>query len=198
MSDPEATSPDATAPDVPDWDDEYVDRVSDRLMASYDLEKDRTVRGEPFTLYGEMRVVSQKHFFHPALRYGRHETHDHLFVRRVDDVTVADLEALVEVGHALADDWIEADEQHFGTDFTFVLVTDAIPDDVRAFVDGFRDRTLIRYGYHGHYEVNLGVVAPAVEESVATAEADVVSAFRLWESLDDGSNRRGLLGRLFS
>ena len=66
---------------VPDWDDEYLDRVSDRLMYNYDLEKDRRVGGERWDLYGEMRVLSQKQFFHPALSYADHEAEEYLFVR---------------------------------------------------------------------------------------------------------------------
>ncbi|MFB6309454.1 MAG: hypothetical protein ABEH35_09000 [Haloarculaceae archaeon] len=180
--------------EVPDWDDEYLDRVSDRLLASFDLEKDRHVRGERFPMYGEMRVLNRKQLFHPAISYGEHELVEHLFVCRAEPVSVADLERLVDLGHELADEWIEADEQHFGTRFSFAVVTDTIPDAVREYVEGFRERTLLNYGYYGDYEINLVVVAPDRETSVESEQADVASAFRLWESSDDDST--GLLGRL--
>ncbi|NIB99234.1 hypothetical protein [Halobacterium sp. R2-5] len=169
---------------VPTWDDEYFDRVSDRLMYSYDLERDRAVRGERFDLYGEFRVRNQKQFFHPALSYADHETEEYVFARRTDRPTVADLEALVEFGHNLADDWIVADEEHYETNFTFVLVADEIPDSVASFVEEFRDRTLLKYGYYGRYEVNLVVVAPHDEDAVASEEADVANAFALWGDLE--------------
>ncbi len=152
---------------VPDWDDEYLDRVSDRLLYSYDLEKDHRGGGERWDLYGELRVRSQKQFFHPALSYADHEAEEYLFVRRDSRPTVAELERLVALGHDLADDRVVADEEHFGTDVTFVLVADGIPDDVREFVAGFRDRTLLKFGYHGHYEINLVVVDPESEAYVA-------------------------------
>ncbi|WP_435319804.1 hypothetical protein [Haloarchaeobius sp. TZWSO28] len=185
--------------DVPDWDDEYIDRISDRLMYNYDLEKDYTVDGEEFTLYGEMLIKNQKQFFIAALRYGYHEAVEHLFVRRADAVTTADLEALVDLGHDLADDWITLDEDHFETEFTFVVVVPEIPDEVADFVDGFRDRTLLKYGYYGHYEINLVVVAPEAEELVASENAEVERAFRLWESATPETTGlvtklRGLLG----
>lgn len=170
--------------DLPEWDEEYFDRVAARLVFNYDLERDRTVHGEPFAMYGRLEMSSEKHFFHPSLRFGYHESTEHLFARRRPSVTTEDLDRLVELGHALADDWIDPNEQHFSTEFTFVSVVDRIPDDVRSFVDGFRDRTLLKYGYFGHYEINLVVVAPDRKQIVASSEADVEEAFRLWEPIE--------------
>jgi hypothetical protein len=170
--------------DLPEWDDEYFDDVAARLLFNYDLERDRTVRGESFEMYGRLEMSSEKHFFHPALRFGYHESTEHLFARRRSSIQQSDLERLVELGHTLADDWIDADEEHFSTDFTFVTVADRIPEAVRSYVDGFRDRTLLKYGYFGHYEINLVVVAPDAEAIVASSEANVAEAFRLWEPIE--------------
>ncbi|MFC5134401.1 MULTISPECIES: hypothetical protein [Haloferacaceae] len=169
---------------VPDYDDEYLDRVSDRLMYSYDLDADVVVNGERFDLYAEMRMRNQKQFLHPALSYADHETKEYVFARRVPTPTVAELERLVELGHGIADERVEGDEQHYGTDITFVLVGDRVPGDVADFVDGFRDRTLLKFGYYGHYEVNLIVVAPEREEIVDSEAAGVTGAFRLWEPVE--------------
>ncbi|QPV64308.1 hypothetical protein I7X12_06755 [Halosimplex litoreum] len=181
--------------DVPVWDDEYVERVSGRLMHNFDLEKGRTVAGESFTLYGRMDIESRKQLFHAALNYANHGSTEHLFVARRDSVGVADLEADVEWAHDLADEWIDADEEHFSTDFTVALVVPAIPAAVREFVEGFKDRTLIRYGYYGHYEVNLVVVAPEREEVVTSRATDLDRAFDLWAESEAESS--GLLSRLF-
>ena len=170
---------------VPDWDDEYFDRVSDRLMYSYDLEKDYRGAGERWDLYGEMRVRSQKQFFHPALNYADHESEEYLFARREARPTVRELERLVDLGHDVADERIVADEEHFGTDITFVLVAEELSEDVREYVSGFRDRNLLKYGYYGHYDVNLLVVAPDAEAHVASEAADVVEAFTLWETVSE-------------
>ena len=179
--------------DIPNWDDEYVDRVSDRLLHNFDLEKDYTVHGREFTLYGRMVMESQKHFFHPSLNYANHSTTEHLFVQRVRSLTPRQLEQTIAFGHDLADDWIEADEEHFSTDFTFVFVAPTIPGDVRDFVAEFRDRTLLKYGFHGHYEVNLVVVAPEGEDVVASRNADVSQAFRTWAPIEP-EPEPGLLG----
>ncbi|SEO61336.1 hypothetical protein SAMN04487948_103498 [Halogranum amylolyticum] len=195
-----ASDPDVELPDdVPEWDDEYLDRVGANLMFSFDLERDRTVRSRTFDLFGTMRVESEKHFFHPALNYANHASEEYLFAQRRDTVRVADLEALASLAHDLADDpqWIVADEEHYGTDFTFVLVAPEITDDVREFVAGYDDRTLIKYGYYGHYEVNLAVVAPDEETVVASENTDVVRAFTLWSDADP-TEGGGLLSRLFS
>ncbi|WP_415380326.1 hypothetical protein [Halosimplex sp. TS25] len=181
--------------DVPVWEDEYLDRVSDRLMHNFDLEKDRTVAGESFALYGRMEIESQKHFFHPSLNYANHGATEHLFVARREGVNVADLEADVEWAHDLAAEWIDADEEHFSTDVIVALVVPRVPADVRKFVSGFKNRTLLKFGYYGHYEVNLVIVAPEREEIVASRTTDLDSAFALWESPDEGST--GLLDRLF-
>ena len=170
--------------EVPEWDDEYLDRVSDRLAINYDLEKDRTVRGERFTLYGRMELRSHKHFLHPSLSFAHHSSHEHLFVARRDRVDGATLDRFVELGHALADEWIEPDEEHFSTDFTFVVVAPSIPERVQERVAGFRDRTMLKFGYNGHYEINLAVVTSETETLVASQEADVATAFRLWEPIE--------------
>lgn len=182
----------AALDDVPDWEDEYLDRVSDRLLHNYDLEKDRVVEGERFTLYGRMELHSQKHFFHPALSFAHHESFEHLFVRRMDRVDVPALERFVDLGHRLAEDWIEPNEEHFCTEFTFVAVVPTITESVGDHVAGFRDRTMLKMGYNGHYEVNLLVVAPDEEELVASENADVAVAFRLWEQIE--REEPGILG----
>lgn len=186
---------DPTPEDVPVWDDEYVERVSGRLLHNFDLERARTVAGESFTLYGRMEIESRKQLFHAALNYANHGSTEHLFVARRDGVGVADLEAYVEWAHELADEWIDADEEHFSTDFTVALVVPRIPEAVREFVEGFKDRTLIRYGYYGHYEVNLVVVAPEAEDIATSRATDLDRAFALWAEPEEESS--GLLGRLF-
>jgi hypothetical protein len=179
--------------DVPVWEDEYVDRVSDRLMFNYDLDKDHRVRGETFTLKGTLRMESRKSFLHPSITYGHHESREHLFVQRADRVRVADVERLVSFGHDLADEWIEADEEHLSTEFTFAVVAADIPDDVAEFVSGFKDRTLLKYGYYGHYEINLLVVAPESEALVGSRNVEIQDAFRLWEPIERDP---GLVARL--
>ncbi|AAV47379.1 unknown [Haloarcula marismortui ATCC 43049] len=192
---PKSELPDEIVEKVPHWtDDPYFDRVGDRLMYNYTLERDHRLRGERWDLYGEMRVLNQKQFFHPALSYGDHESEEYLYARRVDRPTVGELKRLVELGHDLADERVSGNEEHYRTDFTFVLVADEIPDEVRSFVEGQRERTLLKYGYYGHYEVNLGVVVPDEQVAVAGEAADVVEAFVLWE--DVTQPEEGVLSRL--
>ena len=182
--------------DVPDWDDAFLDRVSGRLMFNYDLSKDRQVRGETWQLYGRMRIENQKQFLHRSINYANHRIEEHLFARRVRRVRRADIERLVDLGHDLADEWIDADEEHQGTEFTFVLVVPEIPDDVREMVTSFSERTLLKFGYYGHYELNLVVVAPEREELVASPNADVGRAFALWKDPGEEPSSGGLLARL--
>ncbi len=181
---------------VPEWDDEYLDRVADRLAASYDLEKDRAVRGERFDLHGEMTLRSQKHFLHPSISFAHHESAEHLFVRRVDRVRPADLDRLVDLGHDLADEWIVPSDEHYSTDFTFALVADELGEGIREHVSGFSDRTLLKFGYNGHYEINLLVVAPDDEALVASENADVAAAFATWDRIEP--EKSGLLARIAS
>ena len=179
---------------VPEWDDEYLDRVANDLKFNYDLSKDERVVGERFPLYGRLVMENRKQFLHESITYANHSVHEHLFVRRVDTVTPASLERDVGLAHGLADEWIDADEGHRGTEFTFVVVAPEIPDDVRSFVSGFRDRTLIKFGYYGHYEVNLAVVAPDRTDHVASRNADVWRAFTPWADPEAGGE--GLFSRL--
>jgi hypothetical protein len=183
--DADADGPDDAIPDdVPHWDDEYVDRVSDRLMFNYDLDRGYRVDAESFDLYGRLEIHTQKKFFHPAITYGHHESYEHLFLRRTDGVRVAAIERLVTLADDLADRWIEADEEHYATDFTFVVVVPTIPDDVREFVAGFTGRTMLKYGYNGYYETHLAVVAPDDEDVVTSKRADVGEALTVWEPIE--------------
>lgn len=127
---------------------------------------------------------SEKHFLHPALSYAEHHSTEHLFVRRQDTIDLHDLESLVQFGHDLADEWIESDEEHFSTEFIFGVVVDGIPEDVRSFVADFSDRTLLKYGFEGHYEIHLLVTSPGTEALVASPNADVEQAFRLWDPIE--------------
>ncbi|MDL5362990.1 hypothetical protein [Halalkalicoccus sp. NIPERK01] len=180
--------------EVPEWDDAFLDRVADRLAPNYDLEKEFRIRGERFDLYGELTIHSQKHFLHPSISFAHHDSTEHLFARRVETVRQEDLDRLVELGHALAEEWIAPSEEHYSTDFTFALVADDLEEGVREYVSGFSDRTLLKFGYHGHYEVNLLVVAPDEEALVASENADVAAAFSPWEPIE--REKPGLLGRI--
>ncbi|WP_075937488.1 hypothetical protein [Halosegnis longus] len=190
-------------PERPTFDDEYLDDVAARLAYNYDLDRDKRAGGQRFELYGRLRIQSRKQFLHESINYANQNVNEHLFATRRESVSVGDIESAVELGHELAEtgDWITADETHRSTDFTFVFVVPAVPEPVREFVHQFRDRTLLRYGYNGHYEVNLVVVAPEEDAYVASEEADVWRAFAPWADSDpDPEPRlieriRGLLTR---
>lgn len=169
---------------LPTWDDEYLEAVSARLCYHYDLEKDHRVEGVTFPLYGEMVIENKKHFLHPAISIANHESYEHLFVQRKPQVTVSDLDHYIEMGHALADDLIEPSEEHYSTEFTFVTVVPTIPEDVHSKVETLDERTMLKYGYHGHYEINLIVVSPDTQELVANETADVTEAFATWEEIE--------------
>ncbi|MEF8818957.1 MAG: hypothetical protein V5A31_03160 [Haloferacaceae archaeon] len=173
--------------EIPDYDDAYLDAVRDRVMFSYDLERDHRARDERFEMYGRLHMDRHKQFFHPALRFGHHYSEEHLFVRRAESVDEAALDRLVELGHDLASEWVDPDEEHYLTEFTFVVVAPEYDAAVESYVSGFRDRTLLKGGYYGHYEVNLVVVAPDRETAVASAQADVAQAFRTWEDIEGES-----------
>jgi hypothetical protein len=173
--------------EIPDYDDNYLDAVRDRVMFSYDLEREYRARGERFKMYGRLHMDRHKQFFHPALRFGHHYSEEHLFVQRAESVDEATLDRLVELGHDLADEWVDADEEHYLTEFTFVVVVPAYDAAVESYVSGFRDRTLLKGGYYGHYEVNLVVVAPDQERAVASDQADIAQAFRTWEEIEGES-----------
>jgi hypothetical protein len=191
----DADADDSVVPeDVPEWDDEYVDRVSDRLMFNYDLERDFRVDGEAFDLYGRLEIHTRKKFFHPAITYGHHASFEHLFLRRADGVRVSELDRLVDLAADLSNRWVEADEEHYATEFTFVVVVPEIPADVRDFVASFSDRTMLKYGYNGYYETHLAVVAPEQEAVVTSERADVGEALTVWEPID--STAPGPLERL--
>ncbi|WP_049926945.1 hypothetical protein [Halopiger goleimassiliensis] len=178
---------------VPDWEDEYLNRVAHRLVHTYDLEKDVTANGESFALHGDLRVESSKHLFHPSITYANHRMREYLYADRRSSVRVADLERLVALGHDLADERVDPDDRHRATEFTFVLVAPSIPDEVREFVAGFSDRTLLKYGFHGHYEIHLGVVAPDREVVVSSDRTEIDAAFATWEPIE---RDRSLLSRV--
>jgi hypothetical protein len=181
--------------DLPEWDDDYFGRVAERLVYNFDLETDVSAGGEPFDLGGELRIEREKHFLHPSMNYANHESHEYLYARRQDSVTVADLERLADLGSDLAEDRFELHDEHFSTDVTFVLIVPEVSSDVADFVEGFSGRTLVRWGFQGHYEINLVVVAPATETLVASENADVGRAFRTWQPMEAVENR-GLLRRI--
>ncbi len=142
---------------------------------------DHRLRGERWDLYGEMRVLN-RNSLPPGASYGDDESEE-------SSTPVASTgrrrrtEATGRTGSRPCDERVSGNEEHYRTDFTFVLVADEIPDEVRSFVEGQRERTLLKYGYYGHYEVNLGVVAPDEQDAVAGEAADVVEAFVLWEDV---------------
>ena len=157
------------------------------------------MNGERFGLYGRLEVENHKQFLHPSISYGHHEKVGHLFVRRADGVTAADLDRLADLGETLAEEWIDPDERHYETEFVFALVVPEIPEEIGERVVDLESRTLLSYGYHGHYWLRFVVVSPKNETVVASPGADVAAAFRLWsEGGGKGDGESGVLGRFRS
>ncbi|MFC5971715.1 hypothetical protein ACFPYI_10260 [Halomarina salina] len=175
----------------PTWEDPYLDGVAARLQFNYDLARDERVRGVRFPLYGRLEMDSHKQFLHPAISYGHQYSYEHLYVDRRPRVGVEDLEAFVSLAHDLAED-IEVDEEHYATDFTFAVVVEDLPDEVASFVANHDDRTMLKYGYNGHYEVNLVAVVPD-EQRVVDSDVAVAEAFHHW---DDEQETTGVLDQL--
>ncbi|AHG00067.1 hypothetical protein HALLA_15925 [Halostagnicola larsenii XH-48] len=180
---------------LPALEDGYLARVARRLVSSYDLESATKAGGVTFDLGGELRVESSKHLFHPSVSYANHHMREYLYADRRPSVSREDLDELVELGHELADRRVEPSSEHKATEFTFVIVAPSIPDDVRSFVRGFKDRTLLKYGLHGHYEIHCCVVAPDRQAVVASDRTEIDEAFAVWRSSE---KKRGLLGRLLA
>ncbi len=182
--------------EVPVWDDEYFDSVGLRLLHHYDLERDYVVEGERFELYGRLHVLHERHAAHPSLTFANHETEEYLFAKRIDRPTVADIDRLEALGEHLADEWVTANENHYSTDFTFTVVATELSDRVRERIDGYQNRNLLKFGYFGHYEINLIAVVPEKEMTIASKEADAEQAFRVWEPIV--KREPGRLSRLIS
>ncbi|WP_330630960.1 hypothetical protein [Halocatena halophila] len=173
----------------------YLERVLDRLRHSYDLTADRTVDGRTFDWYGHCRIEHQKSFLHPSISYGDHASLDHLFVQRRDGVEQSDLTEFAEVAHSIASDWIDPSPTHYETSFTFAVLVPELSPTVESFVSEFTDRTLLRYGLHGRYDVAFVVAAPSDQQMAASPEAEVARAFSFTE-LDPPEKPSGLRGRL--
>ncbi len=183
--------------DVPRWDDAYLNSVALRLCHHYDLAREYTeVRGERFRMYGELSVRHERHVLHPSITFAQHEAEEYVFVTEHERPRVSDLEALEAIGEQLAEEWVEADEDHYSTDFTFVVVAKELSEDVREFVSTYENRTLLKFGYYGHTEINLVVVAPENETSVGSRSGEIEQAFRVWEPLDP--DEPGRLSRLLA
>lgn len=180
---------------VPRWEDEpYLEAVALRLLHHYDLWQEYEVDDRQFPMYGQLYIQNERHAMHPSLSFAEHTSREHVFVVREDRPTRSTIDDLEAFGEQLADRWIEASEDHYSTDFTFAVVAETLADDVQSAVADYRNRTLLRYGYHGHYEINVLVVAPDEERLVESENTDLGSAFRTWESIE--RDQSGLVGRL--
>lgn len=169
--------------DVPVWQENYLDAVGVRLMHYYSLEKDVRIDGQHFELFGEMNVLHERHAFHPALSFAHHKADEYVFATRIDHPDVQDFKRFISLGEQLATEWIDRDENHYSTDFSFAVACSEISDSVRSFVSSYKNRNLLKFGYFGHYEINLIVIDSARKESVASRNADVEQAFRVWEPI---------------
>ena len=180
--------------DVPTLEDEYLQTISRRLVHNYDLEQDYRVRGESFALYGHMELHSQKHVLHSALSIAHHEAHEHVFLQRSKTLSQRAIDDAIELGHDLAEAWIDPNEEHYSTEFIFGFVVPEIPTDLASTVRDIDERTLLKFGYNGHYDIGIVLVAPETKQIVASESVDIVDALRTWEPIEQ--NNTGWLGRL--
>ncbi len=182
------------AADVPTWEDEYFQTVSRRLVHNYDLQRDYRVRGESFALYGHMELHSQKQFLHSALSIAHHEAHEHVFLRRAETASQQTIDRVIALGHDLAEEWIDADEEHYSTEFVFGFIVPEIPAALASRVRDVDERTLLKLGYNGHYDIGIVLIAPETRQLAASEAVDIVEALRTWEPIDHDD--AGWLGRI--
>ncbi len=190
-----SSSADPGATTRPTWDDHYLDELAARLAHSYDLQKDRQINSRSFPLYGYLELHRQKQVLHPALSFAHHQLYEHVLVTTTDTISQQTVSDLVELGHTLADEWIDPGEEHYSTEFSFGVVTDHIPKAVTTAVSTIDERTMLKYGFNGHYDINIIVVAPEQEALIANDTADIAEAFRHWPPAD--ASPGGLFDRLF-
>lgn len=173
---------DPSESEFPEWERDYLNRLAGRIVHSYDLEKNKHIRGFDFTLYASFEAQRHKQLFHPAISYAEHNLYEYLFVNEYDTVTIETVDQLIDLGHELADDWIDADDDHYATEFSFGLIVPSIPDDIRQYVSRIDERTMLRYGFDGHYDIHIIVVAPEEQSIVATDRAEIQAAFIEWDT----------------
>ncbi len=191
---PSTNQPSDTPEHIPELTDPYVEAVGQRLVHNYDLEGDYTVNGERFDLYGYLEVHNQRQVLHPALSVGHHESREHVFLKRTETLSEADLDRMIELGHALAEEWITADEEHYSTEFIFVFVCSSLSDPVSNRIEELDERTLLKFGYHGHYDIHIAAVDPAQQHLVSNAAFNLTEAVRTWEPV--GGTDSGLMPRV--
>lgn len=196
MTEEEASSNHAsdTPGHIPELTDPYLETVGQRLVHNYDLESDYTVNGEQFDLYGYLEVHNKRQVLHPALSVGHHEAREHVFLKRTETLSEADLDRVIELGHALAEEWITADEEHYSTEFIFAFVTTSLAAPVSNRIEELDERTLLKFGYHGHYDIHIAAVDPTQQHLVSNAAFDLTEALRTWDPVS--GTDPGLVTRL--
>ncbi|MGI5836249.1 MAG: hypothetical protein ACOX87_07125 [Chloroflexota bacterium] len=106
--------------------EEYVDLLTARLAASYNVEKSKQLAGLSFPLYAKSHVVAAKYIFHRSVAYEQLEINEHVFVRVLPEpVTQVDVSCFVDDMKRLITHLVRPSYEHMSSAFTGVLVADS-------------------------------------------------------------------------
>lgn len=105
--------------------EEYLELLTMRLAASYNVEAPKQVGGLNFPLYARSHVVAAKYIFHRSVAYEQMEINEHVFARALTEpVSLEDVSSFVNDLKGLISHLVQPSYEHMSSALTGVLVAE--------------------------------------------------------------------------
>lgn len=137
---------------------EYKERLSARLLSSFDLEEDVMIGAVPVALKASFKRVTERYVLVKKNVQYRYETNEYFYLLQQMAPTVAQLEQTVQ---QLTDAIIansQVDREHMSSDHTIIFHVDIISPEVADFVRKFIYRRFFKLGFQGWAHIGLVMV----------------------------------------
>lgn len=105
--------------------DEYLGRLKERLLASYDVQMPRHIDGIHYPLYARSQVIAGQYILHRSITYERMELNEHVLCRIVEGpATSGSVLSFVGDLKAAAGSLVHPSSDHMSSAITGVLVAE--------------------------------------------------------------------------
>lgn len=135
--------------------EEYMNTLISKLEKNFIIEKDIVIFENKIDMLAKFSNTSVRTFITKNDIIDKYENHEHIYVKRYDNVTEEDIVSFGQFLKRITDDCIMPDKDHMSTYITGVLIGNYINEDAIRAVEKYNYRKAFCFYLKGWCDVRL-------------------------------------------
>lgn len=135
--------------------EEYINALTLKLERNFIIERDIVLFGNRIEMLAKYSNICGRTFITKNDIIDKYENHEHIYLKKLDNVTEEDIEFFGQFLKKITDDCIIPDRDHMSTYITGVLIGNTINEDAIKAVEKYIYRKAFNFYLKGWCDVRL-------------------------------------------